>query len=317
MLKHTSLFFIAVFFLFAGQLSFAQSKNAYLFYYFEGDAGEKAGLYTAYTYDLVTWHKLADSIFTPRLGEWKVFRDPSVLRTKDGKFHLVWTTGKSGFGYANSVDGLHWENENFISVTDSSRDYVFANVWAPELFYHKDTIYIIWSSTLIKDYVPPKDPEKWWNSKWKHRFYSTSTADFVNFTPVKKFWNPGFNVIDAVVHKSGEIFYLFFKDERKSGKNILMANSDNLFGPYKNIQKVTYRLTEGAIPISTRDKFFLYYDFYHQYNGYRYITTTDMQDWSEEQLPVKKDFDDIIRHGSIVKISKEELNQLIKKVSGE
>jgi len=38
-------------------------------------------------------------------------RDPSMVRTPDGTYHLVWTTswkGDLGFGYAYSKDLIHW-----------------------------------------------------------------------------------------------------------------------------------------------------------------------------------------------------------------
>jgi len=286
-------------------------KDAFIFYYFEGYAGEKGGLHMAHGNDLHTWYQLKDSVFAPEIGEWGVFHDPSVARTDDGIFHLVWTCGKSGFGYARSEDGITWGEEKFVVVADSSRDMLFANVWAPEFFYENDTMYIIWSSTLMEDYVPPKDSEKWWTSKWKHRFYYTATTDFENFSPVRPFWDPGYNAIDAVVHKSDSIYYLFFKDERKSGKNVLMAKGNKFTGPYTDTLNILYRLTEGAIPVETDSAFILYYDYYNEYNGYRYITTKDMQNWSDEIHPVKMDFDEnVLRHGSIVRVTTHELDSI-------
>lgn len=296
-----------------GGANVPQQDDAYLFYYFEGYAGERGGLYVAYSYDLKIWHKLGEKLTCPAIGEWQVFRDPCVMRTDDGHFHLVWTTGKSGFGYAHSSDGLTWKDQRFITVTDSARDLSFANVWAPEFHLQNDTAYIIWSSTLSKDYQPPKDSSKWWTSTWNHRFYYTTTTDFKNFEPAQAFWDPGFNAIDAVVYPTDSLYFLFFKDECKSGKNVVMASGKQLLGPYHNVTDVGYRLTEGAIPLNTDTAFVLYYDYYHEYNGYRYITTTDMQHWSEEQLPVKQGFEDVIRHGSIVRVSQRELNRIIRK----
>jgi len=158
-------------------------KEVFLFFYFEEKAAEKAGLFSAYSYDLHYWYKAKDSLITAKIGEYGVFRDPSLTRTKDGEFHLVWTCGSSGFGYAHSNNGVNWEDIKFITVEDSTRNLNFANVWAPEFYTEGDSTYVIWSSTLTKDYIPPKDPKKWWNSTWNHRLYYTATTDFKDFSP--------------------------------------------------------------------------------------------------------------------------------------
>jgi len=50
----------------------------------------------------------------------------------------------------------------------------------------------------------------------------------------------------------------------------------------------------------------LYYDSYFE-KGYKYRTTTDMDNWSEQIVPVMVNSDDIMRHGSILKITESEL----------
>lgn len=74
------------------------SEQAYIFYYFEGKAQEKARLYSAYSYDLKNWKPLTAQSYQPSIGEYKVFRDPTVIQAADGIFHIVWTCGSSGFG---------------------------------------------------------------------------------------------------------------------------------------------------------------------------------------------------------------------------
>ncbi len=306
---------LVLMFLFLGcNVHQADKKDAYIFYYFEGYSGEKGGLFAAYSYDLHAWHHLGDSLVDSGIGEWEVFRDPSVIKGPDGDFHLVFTTGSNGFGYANSKDGINWENKQYITVADPRRGLEFANVWAPEFYLEGNNVYIIWSSTLIEDYVPPKKPEQWWASTWNHRLYYTVTTDFKNFTPTQKFWDTGFNAIDATVHKTDSLYYIFFKDERRPPKQIMMAQSKTLMGPYENIQPLAYTLTEGAIALQAYTAFVLYYDYYHEYNGYRYITTNDMVNWSDEIMPEKVGFEDVIRHGSVVRVSWKELEGMKKAI---
>jgi len=289
-------------------------KRVFVFYYFEGNIGERGGLFAAYSRDLKTWHKLADSLTAPSIGEWGVFRDPSVMRTDDGVFHLVWTCGKSGFGYANSINGICWEDIRFVPVVDSAKGMVFANVWAPDFYVEGEDVFILWSSTLMKDFVPPDDPKKWTKAVWDHRLYYTSTNDFQSFAPPKKFWDPGFNAIDGTINRTDSLYYIFFKDERKESKKIILAESKNLFGPFINMREVSYRDTEGAITVSTDTALFLFYDNYHENKGYRYITTNDLRTWSDENIPEKVQFNDVIRHGSIVQVTEVELESMMQMI---
>lgn len=83
-----------------------------------------------------------------KVGKQKVMRDPSIIRTPDGVFHLVWTSswrGDRGFGYAESRDLMHWSEPKFIEVMD---DPTTVNVWAPEFFWDEDRqqAMVVWAS---------------------------------------------------------------------------------------------------------------------------------------------------------------------------
>lgn len=304
------LFILSVFF----SCDYAK-KPVFVMYYFEGKAGDRAGLYMAYSYDMKSWHELGGPIINPKLGEWKVFRDPSVIQSKDGIFHLTWTAGSSGIGMAHSEEGANWKDFQYVDLEDSSRDMTFANCWAPEFYQEADTTYIIFSATLKKDYRPPANPDEWYNATWNHQLFYTKTTDFVHFEPVEKFWNPEYKAIDAVLHKTDSLYYLFFKDERNSeeiasSKSVVMGSSRNLMGPYENVISIAGFRTEGAIPIKAGDSLILYYDYYDENNGYRYKSTTDMSNWGAEQTPVKDGFDDIFRHGAIIEVDEVALKRM-------
>lgn len=126
-------------------------------------------------------------------------RDPSIIMDKNGIFHLVWTSswkGDRGFGYACSKDLINWSEQKFIPVMDF--DTTTVNVWAPELFYEneKDSFIIVWASTI--PYKFEKGIEDEFNN---HRLYYTMTKDFVNFSPTKLFFDPGYSCIDATIVK--------------------------------------------------------------------------------------------------------------------
>lgn len=189
----------------------------------------------------------------------------------------------------------------------------FVNVWAPDFYQEGDSVFIIWSSTLIENYVSPKVKEDWWTSTWNHHLFYNSTVDFETFSPTKLFWNPDHQVIDAALYKENDTYYLFYKDSRKEQKRILLATSDKMNGPYEKPIELTYKWTEGAIPIRTDTIMIMYYDNYDQNNGYRFITSPDFENWSEEYVPSKVGFDDILRHGDIVSVDKTTLEAILSK----
>ena len=105
------------------------------------------GLRFIYSYDGWNWQRVDGIWLRPEVGQQKVMRDPSIIRTPDGTFHLVWTSswrGDRGFGYASSKDLVHWSEQRFIEVM---QDTSTVNVWAPELFWDdvKKQAVIIWA----------------------------------------------------------------------------------------------------------------------------------------------------------------------------
>jgi beta-xylosidase len=89
------------------------------------------GIRFIYSYDGWHWDSIPGTWLIPEVGKQRVMRDPSIIRTPDGTFHLVWTSswrGDRGFGYASSKDLKHWSPQRFIEVmTDTTT----VNVWAP------------------------------------------------------------------------------------------------------------------------------------------------------------------------------------------
>jgi hypothetical protein len=65
------------------------------------------GLRFIYSRDGWQWQAIDGIWLRPEVGKQRVMRDPSMIRTPDGTFHLVWTSswrGDRGFGYASSKD---------------------------------------------------------------------------------------------------------------------------------------------------------------------------------------------------------------------
>ena len=63
-------------------------KNVYVFTSFHEPAID--GLRYLYSEDGIHWDSIPGVWLQPEIGKQKVMRDPSMVRTPDGTFHLVW-----------------------------------------------------------------------------------------------------------------------------------------------------------------------------------------------------------------------------------
>ncbi len=282
-------------------------SSVYLLFAFPGS--DRGGLDLYVSEDGLAWRTLAIGSYRPAIGEWGIFRDPCVHRDEAGVFHLVWTTGESGFGYARSADAVNWSGERYVRVADPERDLDFKNVWAPHIHQHEDRALIVWSSTLRRDYVPPANQDEWWTATWSHRLYFTTTRDWEVFTPTERFWDPGHNVIDAkIVRRGPDDYRLFYKDERREHKNVIEARGAAPLGPFERPRALTGAFTEGAIFLrrGTGD-YLLYYDLYKDRHGYAALPSTDGETYGEPVKLVKDERARVLRHGSIVTVDRETL----------
>ena len=244
----------------SGQGGFGKRGPKYLFTGFREPATE--GLRLLSSTDGLHWDSIPGISLRPEVGSQHIMRDPGILQTPDGVFHLVWTTawrGDRGFGYASSRDLTHWSKEQFIPVmTDTST----VNVWAPELFYDdlRHETMIVWASC-----IPGKFPDGQEDHKNNHRLYYTATRDFETFTPVRLFYDPGFSVIDAMIVKKGDHDYVMvFKDNTRPERDLRVAFARDPRGPWsKPSAPITEKLTEGPTVARLADgSYIIYYDRY-------------------------------------------------------
>src|SRR5687767_4406337 len=151
-----------------------QTDSVYLFSSFRDP--ENDALHLASSEDGYQWTALPGSSFKPQVGGEKLIRDPSVCRTPDGTFHMVWTAGwnERGLGYANSMDLIDWSPQKFVRVMD--HEPTTMNVWAPEIRFDEESrrFLIYWASTIPGRYPGDELHPK----KRNHRIYYTTTADF-------------------------------------------------------------------------------------------------------------------------------------------
>ena len=219
------------------------------------------GLRFIYSRDGYHWDSIPGVWLKPEVGKQRVMRDPSIIRTPDGTFHLVWTSswrGDRGFGYASSKDLKHWSKERFIEVMP---DTTTVNVWAPELFWddERQQAIIIWASC-----IPGKFPDGQEDHKNNHRLYYTTTKDFKRFAPTKLMIDPGFSCIDATLVKRNKRDYVMvLKDNTRPERDIKVAYAKSPYGPWsKASEPFTGKMMEGPTTAKVDGGWLIYYDRY-------------------------------------------------------
>jgi hypothetical protein len=283
------------------------SKYTYVFTSFHEPANE--GLRVMYAKDGLHWTDLNKIFLKPEVGTQKIMRDPSIVQGPDGTFHLVWTCswkGDNGFGYASSKDLKNWSEQKFIPVMEKEPTTV--NVWAPEIFYDDENaqFIIIWASTIPFRF--PKGIEEEDNN---HRMYSITTKDFKTFSEPKLFLDPGFSVIDAVIVKRAvKDYVLVLKDNTRPNRNLKVAFSNNVLGPYTNIsESFSPKLTEGPTVLKQGNRYLIYYDAYGD-KKYTTLKTYDFKNF--EDISLSTTIPEGHKHGTVIRVEKKILRNLKK-----
>ncbi|TDX01383.1 glycoside hydrolase family 43 protein [Dinghuibacter silviterrae] len=282
-----------------------ESRSVYLFTSFREPA--TAGLYFLYSRDGYHWKDLGGPWLPPDVGPRKLMRDPSIVQGPDGVFHLVWTTnwsGDKGFGYAFSTDLIHWSPQQFIPVMEDEPSTV--NVWAPDLFYDKDSsrFVIVWASTIPFRFPKGQEPEN-----DNQRLYYATTKDFKTFTPERLFLDPGFSSIDATIVQPGPGQYvLVFKDNTRPERDIKVAFASSVLGPYTNVSpSLTAEFTEGPTATRVGKDWLIYYDAYRK-KMFGAARTRDFHTFTDitAQVSVPKGH----KHGTIFMVTRKTLRGL-------
>jgi len=299
---------------FAGLAQKPLKKNeVLLFSYFKGNGED--GLHLASSPDGYQWTTLRNdqSFLTPTVSKDKLMRDPCVIRGKDGRFHMVWTTSwhDRGIGYASSDDLVHWSEQQYLPVMENEPE--AKNCWAPEITYDAahDQYLIYWATT-----IPGRFPqgETTLDGGNNHRIYYVTTKDFRTYTPAKVLYDQGFNVIDSTVQPAGKRYVMFLKDETREPvqKNLRVAFADQATGPYSPPSApITGKYwAEGPTAIQLGNKWMVYFDKYTEHK-YGAVTSSDLEHWTDVSDQVH--FPAGARHGTVLRITKKELAHLTDK----
>lgn len=220
------------------------------------------GLRFIYSEDGLHWDTVPGTFLQPKVGRQQVMRDPSIIRTPDGIFHLVWTSswrGDRGFGYASSRDLVNWSEQRFVEVMD---DTATVNVWAPELFWdeEKRQAMVVWASCVPTTHFDLGVEDSLNN----HRLYYSVTTDFQTFSPARLLIDPGFSCIDAtIVCRAPGDYVMVLKDNTRPNRNIKVCFAPSAEGPWSEPgEPFTGNMMEGPTVTKVGDDYLVYYDRY-------------------------------------------------------
>lgn len=283
-------------------------KEYYVFTSFHEPAD--GGLRFLYSDDGIHWDSIPGVWLVPEIGKQKVMRDPSMVRTPDGSFHLVWTTswnGDEGFGYATSKDLVSWSEQQFIPVMQNEPTTI--NTWAPEIFYddEKDEFIVVWASCIPERFEKGIEEE---NNN--HRLYYITTKDFKTVSETRLFYDPGFSVIDAVIVKREKNDYVMvLKDNTRPNRNLKIAFATSPTGPYSPASEpFTDIFVEGPTVVKLGDEYWIYYDAYRE-KTYGCMKTADFITFTDvtQKVSVPK----LHKHGTIFKAPASVIEKLLNK----
>lgn len=269
----------------------------YIFTSFHEPANE--GLRFIYSKDGIHWDSIPGIWLKPSIGNEKVLRDPSITQTKDGIFHLVWTTswkGDLGFGYASSADLIHWSRQQMIPVMKNEPSTI--NVWAPDIFYddEKGEFVVVWASCVPFRFKKGVEEEN--NNQ---RLYYITTKDFKTISKTKLLYDPGFSSIDAtIVKRAKDAYVLVFKDNTRPNRNLRVAFAKSPTGPYSQVSSTfTPSYVEGPTVERIGNNYLIYYDEYQKFK-YGAVETKDFIHYSN--ISKKISIPQGHKHGTIFKV---------------
>ncbi|MGN0182274.1 MAG: LamG-like jellyroll fold domain-containing protein, partial [Candidatus Ornithomonoglobus sp.] len=305
-----------------------QEMGAYLFAHFIGTENSEdcEQIYFSVSDDGTTWKTINGGapMLRSTIGE-KGVRDPYILRGEDGKFFVIatdlsiynrrddsnrWgtcqTAGSKSIVIWESNDLVNWSEARLVEVADKNA----GCTWAPEAVYdtEKDAYMVFWASKVSDDGYSTQ------------RIYRSYTKDFKVFTEPEIYIDGG-NVsnIDTTIVSDKGVYYRFTKNESKS--SITMMKAVSLDGPWADVSTYTINGTAGntvtgyegpaIYKLNGTDNWCLLLDYYSKSQGYKPFTTTDI---SKGVFTSAADFsfDATYRHGTVMPITTEEYNELIK-----
>jgi len=258
--------------------------------------GQDDGARLALSKDGVHWTPINGGapVVRPLAGD--IIRDPSILRGKDGVYHMVWTTGWEGheIGYASSTDLVHWTDQRKLAVMADTN---VKHTWAPELFFDDstDTYLISWCSD---------------GSPWA--LYYVTTPDFKSFSQRKiLFTNGGMGggkagdtgPIDPYIFKQepGKYALFYKKDDNTGVPTVFFRWAKSPTGPWgeENGPITPSTGDEGPSVMKAEGEYRVYTDPFESEFMYMF-RSKDLKTWTRTVTDLR------MSHGTVISIPEKE-----------
>ncbi|MGJ1227008.1 family 43 glycosylhydrolase [Sphingobacterium siyangense] len=289
----------------------------YLFTYFKGNAIADEAVCFAISTDGYTFRALNNNqpiLDSKRISSTGGVRDPHILRAEDGKsFYMVLTDMTASKGWDSnramvllkSTDLIHWEHHviNIQQRYQGQKD--LKRVWAPQTIFDPS----------VGKYMV------YWSMKYGDQpdviYYSYANRDFTDLEGEPKVLflpKNGQSCIDGDIIVKNGLFHLFYKTEG-NGKGIKQAITDSLTSgkwvEQPGYKQVTADEVEGSgiFKRNQSDTYILMYDIYKK-GKYQFCESPDLDHFKAIDQQIDMDFHP--RHGTILPLSRNELNKLIQ-----
>ncbi|MCH7413152.1 family 43 glycosylhydrolase [Belliella sp. R4-6] len=291
--------------------------EAYLFAYFIGNGPGQEAVHYAISDDGFNYRALNNYlpiIDNDVISKQGGVRDPHILRSDDGKsFFMVLTD--------LYVPNDGWTNESMILLkSDDLVNWTHSNIHIPTVFPEKfSEVRRVWAPQTIFDSKAGKYMV-YWSMQFEGEadiiYYAYANSDFTALEnePQQLFFHPeGKSCIDGdIIFHEGK-YHLFFKTEGH-GNGLKKAVSDKLTEGYEMQDKYLQQTKEavegsGIFKLNDSEKFILMYDVYMK-GSYQFTESTDLENFTVIDEQISMDFHP--RHGSVLPISLEEKERLIK-----
>ncbi|MEO1021115.1 MAG: family 43 glycosylhydrolase [Bacteroidota bacterium] len=307
---------LVLLFLINTQCTTSENRSAYLMSYFKDNT---SGMFLATSDDGYTWQVAnnGEAVVQPELGTH--MRDPSILKGKDGRWHVAFGTqqGKGGntIGYMWSEDLLNWQGQRTFPIERGPLAKGVINAWAPELFYDEQSelYYFIWTSSTRQ--VPGLQSYL----KGNQRCWYATTRDFQTISQPKLLLTPQPNawIIDADLFwvDEKEQYYSFFKvesdDTLTGGKTgIHYATAERIEGPWNPMAPAASEFIyegadkndEGPNPVRIGEHLVVYFD-----RGV--IRSKDLENW--EMVTDEVTWPEGFKHGTVIQVQESDIRTLV------
>jgi hypothetical protein len=144
--------------------------------------------------------------------------------------------------------------------------------------------------------------------------YANRDFTGIESEPKQLLFKDGSCIDGDLVYKDG-VYHLFFKNEDEGAKGIMLATSAKISEGYKVHEGFVDQTDQpvegsGTFKLNGTDRYILMYDLYTS-GKYQFCVSDDLKTFKVVDEDVTMDFHP--RHGSVISITKEEMDRLMKK----